>query len=307
MEGDDHVRGLLGFVVPDIAAEKLQAAVAVLPGHLVAVVNDVLFQVQAGDVGLFAQNFRDVIVNNEGQIGFSAAEVNDAHRVPPVLCQKVIQKLQEPVDLLEFIVFGLDHPAVGGEHPQVHQGRHRHALGQQVLLLPVVGGGHGGCIGRRPALKEQLALFGHLQAKDRAPADGVQLAVVRHQGFQPVPGLFRGDIFVKSLGVRELFQLQHRSAAKLHGADGDLFICRPPGIAQGHADEGQGKNFRQPLAEGLRFAHASTSPMSVSSSKPVIFTGRTRLCRSSPRAFTRQYSGMWPVNQPSSCCSNKTS
>ena len=129
VEGDDHVGGLLCHIILDVAAVELQTVVAVFYRYFIAVVDDILFQVQPCNIGLFVENFGDVIIDHKGQIGLSAAEVDDAHRVTAVLCQKVVQKLQKPVDLLELVVFCLDDATIGGQDSQIHQRRHDHALG----------------------------------------------------------------------------------------------------------------------------------------------------------------------------------
>ena len=123
-------------------------------------------------------------------------------------------------------------------------------------------------------LEKQLALFGDFQTEHRPLTGGVQLTVLLHQPFQPVVGLIHGEILVEGLGLGELFQLQHRLSLDFHGTGGDFFVFSATGIAHRQTDEGQRQYFFQSLTDGFHLAHASTSPIKVSPSTPVIFTGR---------------------------------
>ena len=56
----------------------------------------------------FAQNGK-IIINEKGEIGFSAPEIQNGDFFLIVFAKGVIQQLDESVDLAEFIVLGFHH------------------------------------------------------------------------------------------------------------------------------------------------------------------------------------------------------
>ena len=274
VQRDHQIGGLIGQIIPDVAAAEVQAGIAVFFRHSAAVGDHILFQIQPNNIRFFPQDLGDIIVDHKGQIGLSAAKIHDAQRFPGIFGQNIVQKLHKAVDLLEFIVFGLDNPALRRQHAEIHQRRDAHALLQQILLFPVVSGRPLQNGLHRLTLEKQLALFGNLQAEGSTLTKGVQLAVVGQQRFQPGGPLRKGQIFVEGLRFGELFQLEQLLPPQRHrtALNSDIFRAGT-GIAHRQAAQRQGEDLLQPLPD--RFdAHTVTSPKSVVPSSPVMRTGR---------------------------------
>ena len=151
-------------------------------------------------------------------------------RVGVQLARLVLHQFQKPVDLAELVVHGPHHPAVGGENPHIHQGRNHLALGQQIALLPVVGGG-GGLRRSRVGLTLEGGhpLFGdeHTPLCPLAPA--VELAIGRRQLFQAGAESVGVQVFVEHLGIGVAGQLPAGfQPAHLHPPP----LGRRPGLAE---------------------------------------------------------------------------
>ena len=94
---------------------KLQLVKAVRLAETVAAINHVLLQIQTDNAHLIAPQLMKIIIHGKGQIGFSAAEINN--NIFPALIQSrknVFDEFQEPVDLPEFVVAGTDYLPLRG-------------------------------------------------------------------------------------------------------------------------------------------------------------------------------------------------
>ena len=140
VEGDHHVDGgVREGVLCYVRHLKAQALIAVAPGNFIAVFDHVRLEIIADDMGVQTALDGEVVVEDEGQIGLAAAEIQDADFSLPVLLPALGHQLHEAVDLLELVVAGADDLVVFGKHAQIHQRRDGLPLPEDVFLLPVVG------------------------------------------------------------------------------------------------------------------------------------------------------------------------
>ena len=107
------------------------------------------FQIVAGNMhALLFQNGK-IVVNEKGQIAFSAAEIQNGNLVLIKIRESVIYHLDEAVNLTEFIVFRRHDLSLLGEYAKVDHKGDGVALADQIILLTVVrGAGHGSLIFR---------------------------------------------------------------------------------------------------------------------------------------------------------------
>ena len=105
MKGNNHIHVVIRGVIGDIADLKPEGGVAVLLSGLVALLNDVRFQVQADDVHGQVPDLREIVIENEGEVGLAAAEVDDAEGlVCGIVLILIVDDFQEPVDLAELVI-----------------------------------------------------------------------------------------------------------------------------------------------------------------------------------------------------------
>ena len=65
------------------------------------------------------------MVHSKGQVGFSAAEIQNRHfPVPWKLREDILNKFQKTVDLAKFIIFCMDNFPILGLDSQIHQKPH---------------------------------------------------------------------------------------------------------------------------------------------------------------------------------------
>ena len=139
VEGHHHIHVKGSRIAVDVPQFKAQALVAVFLRRGVAFFDHVRFEIQPDDLRVDTPHLSEVIIQNEGEIGFTAPEIDDVQRFGRFFPQLVVDHLQEAVDLLILAVHGGHHLALGGEDPHIHQGRNDLSLGKEVLLLAVVG------------------------------------------------------------------------------------------------------------------------------------------------------------------------
>ena len=105
--------------------------------------DNVLFQVIADDLGAHAALDSEIVIQHEREVRFAAAKIENRDLVAAVGAERVVHQLDEAVDLLVFVVFCLDDLEVRRKYAEVDEGGDVLALLQDVLFLAVVRG-HGG-------------------------------------------------------------------------------------------------------------------------------------------------------------------
>ena len=98
-----HHVGAVAFIIGDIAGEKSQVIETELFCSFVAKCDNVLLQIEAGDLDVALLNDPQIMVESKGEIALAAAEIYDAQR--PCLrkmLEAVFRDLEEPVYLSEF-------------------------------------------------------------------------------------------------------------------------------------------------------------------------------------------------------------
>ena len=106
--------------------------------------DNVLFQVIADDLGAHAALDSEIVIQHEREVRFAAAKIENRDLVAAVGAERVVHQLDEAVDLLVFVVFCLDDLEVRRKYAEVDEGGDVLPLLQNVLLFAVVRGGHGG-------------------------------------------------------------------------------------------------------------------------------------------------------------------
>ena len=157
------------------------------------------------------------MVDREGEIGLAAAEIDHPQRsVRAERGHDVVDQLEEAVDLAELVVAALAHLPVRCHHAELDEERHRRALLEQVLLLPIVRPRRRGA-GRRPPqhrLAEHLPVgVGGLQQR---------LPVVGEQRPETLAGAVRRQVLVRRPVTQVRREAIRRLAAELDGVDGHL-------------------------------------------------------------------------------------
>ena len=209
MKGDDHVHILCRGILGDIADLEPEGGIAVLPRRLVAFLNDVRFQVQADDFHVQVTNFGEIVVKDEGQVGLSATEIDDAEGlVRNIVFILIINDFQEAVDLFKLVIPGTDDLSFRGHDAHIHQRRNNHALLQDMVLLPVgesFGAHQGGRLDGGGGADVGFSLFGQEDFHDPAVAEPeVQLAVGICRCFEAEgENISGGDGFMEHLGDRK--------------------------------------------------------------------------------------------------------
>ena len=209
MKGNNHIHVVIRGVIGDVADLKPEGGVAVLLSSLVALLNDVRFQVQTDDVHGQVSDLCEIVVEDKGEVSFAAAEVDDAEGlVRGIVLILIVDDFQEPVDLAELVIPGADDLTFRGQDAHIHQRRNDHAFLQDVVFLPVgkcLGADQGRSLDRGGGSDVRLSLFGQEDFHDPAVIQPeVQLAV----GFRGCFQAERKDIgcgngFVENLGDRK--------------------------------------------------------------------------------------------------------
>ena len=84
---------------------KLQIVIAIMLCQLAAVADDILLQIQSDDADRIPLHLMQIVIHGKGQVGLSASKIDDDIFPGLIqLWQDILDKLQEPVDLAEFVV-----------------------------------------------------------------------------------------------------------------------------------------------------------------------------------------------------------
>ena len=199
MEGNDHIGCLFGGIACNVAQLKAQTCITILEGGQIAAGNNIGLEVKTDDGGGQTTDFGEVVVEDKGQIGLAAAEVDDGDILTTMLANGIVDHLDKTVDLTVFVLHFCCDLTFGGKDTQIDQRRNNRAFGQQVVLLTVMALGLLGLL--ILALAEAfLALFGDAQGTAAAFGEGIGLLELgrdqcRHIGFQAVSI----DILVENL------------------------------------------------------------------------------------------------------------
>ena len=192
----------------------------------------------------------EIVIQDKGQIGLSAAEVDHAEGlVGNIVLIFIINDLQEPVDLFEFIIPGADDLSFRRQYAHIHQRGNNHAFLQDVVLLPV-GKGFRPVQNRRlicPDTDVGFSFFGQQDFNNppvRKPQ--IQLAVGFPCRVQTVvQNLLRGNCLVENLG--DCKGGNKEGVTVSFGTDLPVFCFGRDGVAE---NEGL-QRFRVKRAQGL--------------------------------------------------------
>ena len=140
VESHHHIHLVHALVGGDVPGIEGQLFVAVFYGQAIAFFYHVFFQIQPDDPHRVSFQFLQIIIHGKGQIGLSAAEIQD-HRLPGTVQprQDILNEFQEPVDLAEFVIPGIYDLAILCHNAQIHQERDGFPFLQNVILFPVMG------------------------------------------------------------------------------------------------------------------------------------------------------------------------
>lgn len=181
----------------------------------------VLLEVVAEDGRLHAALDGEVIVENEREVRFAAAEVENGDLLLLRGTEGVVHQLDEAVDLLVLIILRLDDAEVRRKHAEVDERGNVLALGKDVFLSAVMRLRRGGAL--RLAFRGAFVAavrFADVLARLRLGAEhGLKIKTVQLLREQP------GQLALRHVAVRDLlpllvFQLKKRLAAQRQRADG---------------------------------------------------------------------------------------
>ena len=246
VERHDHVHLLLvQHVLTHVRVYEAQPAVAVLLRDLSAALHHVGLEIVADDGHVHAPLDGEIVVEDKGQIALAAAEIQDRDGVLLAVGKGLVDELHKAVDLLVFVVAGLDHLELRCEHAQVHQGRDVLPLPENIALFPVVpggcGAGQGGGGGRlfvAPVGLEAVLgalLFGHQQGLAIAPVPVLPAA--------PDQGL-SAQILVEGLGAAANLRLEDPLPPQQQGPYADFGVG---GLVDGLAEHRLGERLQRTL------------------------------------------------------------
>ena len=118
---------------------KLQIVIAIMLCQLAAVADDILLQIQSDDADRIPLHLMQIVIHGKGQVGLSASKIDDDIFPGLIqLWQDILDKLQEPVDLAEFIITAFYDPSVLRLHAKIDQKRYRMSLRDHIPFLAVV-------------------------------------------------------------------------------------------------------------------------------------------------------------------------
>ena len=139
MQGHHHIHFIAAFIFCNIPMEKLQLPIAIAPGKFIAMTDHILFEVQTGDRYILSLKLMQIIIQGKGQIGLSAAKVNDMHGSLLLQCrQNILYKFKVAVNLFKFIIPGMYNFPLGSLNSQINEKRNRNSFLQNIVLLTVV-------------------------------------------------------------------------------------------------------------------------------------------------------------------------
>ena len=121
MESHHHIHLVHALVGGDVPGIEGQLFVAVFYGQAIALFYHVFFQIQPDDPHRVSFQFLQIIIHGKGQIGLSAAKIQD-HRLSRriQIRENIFDKFQEPVDLAVFIITAADNLSFCRHNPQIH-------------------------------------------------------------------------------------------------------------------------------------------------------------------------------------------
>ena len=246
VEGHHHIYLIHSLIPGNIPLQELQLFITVFFRQPVAIFNYIGLQVQPDHPHIQPLLHLQIVVHGKGEIGFSAAEINDGQLpVPGQLGQHVLDEFQEAVYLTEFIVLGLHDPPLFGHHPQIHQKLHRLSRLKNVLLLPVVGqadGAHQLRLFFLFYLHRELPLLAHQHRSGGAAVLQLQLPVVQDPLLQPTDQLLLVIVFMQLLGAHSPGHLEQQTAL-------DLYRPHPQPAGLGFSSRPADNNLQKPLVQ----------------------------------------------------------
>lgn len=117
MQCDDHINDAVVAKTIDITHLESQMFIAVFLRHLIAVLDHISLQVQTDHFHRSMAKLHEIIVQNESQVGFPAAEVHNGQLLISIQRgNSIVYNFDKPVDLAIFVIHGLDHSSVRGEN-----------------------------------------------------------------------------------------------------------------------------------------------------------------------------------------------
>ena len=140
----DHEVDIGEIRLGDVAELEAQALGTEAPGELLALRDDVRLQVEPEHVDLASVHARQQVVEREGEVGPARAEVDDPEASLREARDDVLDELDEAVHLPELRSARSANATVRRLHAEGDEVRDGRALGQQVALGAVVGGGRCG-------------------------------------------------------------------------------------------------------------------------------------------------------------------
>ena len=127
------------LIAVDIAQFKMQAVIAVFTCRLIAFFDHIRLEIEAHHLHLALFYNSQIIIQNKGQVGFPAAEIDHAQRtLPGEIVRYIVHHLKKTVNLLVFIIHCVDNFSLFCEYTQVNEGLNHHAFFKQIALFPVV-------------------------------------------------------------------------------------------------------------------------------------------------------------------------
>ena len=222
VERDDHIHmGVRERVARDVAHDEAQAVVAVLLRDGVAMLHHILLEVVAEDGRIHAALDGEVIVENEREVRFAAAEVENGDLLLLRGTEGVVHQLDEAVDLLVLIILRLDDAEVRRKHAEVDERGNVLALGKDVFLSAVMRLRRGGALrlAFRGAFVAAVRFADVLARLCFGAEHGLKIKTVQLLREQP------GQLALRHVAVRDLlpllvFKLKKRLAAQRQRADG---------------------------------------------------------------------------------------
>ena len=140
MECNDHIDAAIGEnILGHIGTDEFQPLIAVLPGDFPAALHHIFFQVIADNCGVQPPFHGKIVIQNEGQIGFAAAKIQNGNVTLTVILESLINQFNKTIDLLVLIIFCPDDFHILGKYAQIHQRRDVLSLFEDVFLFPVMG------------------------------------------------------------------------------------------------------------------------------------------------------------------------
>ena len=226
MECYDHVNIAIGqHIFRYIRMDEFQTCIAVFLRDLTAALHHIRFQIVADDGGGHAALDGKVIVEDESQIGFAAAKVQNGDLVFAIILKGMVDQFDKAIDLLVLVIFGPDDFEILGKDTQIHQGGNILTLFEDVFLLPVVGADRTGQGNRGSGMLFIAAVLlktilggGRIGYHQCLPITALQVTLGDLQQ------LFTGNILVESFVIPKPFQLILQLPPQHHRTDADFGV-----------------------------------------------------------------------------------